>query len=55
VPSSRVVICDARGNAAVGTNSTARAIVIEATGRTRVTKLLAEVGTAIDVAGGCPQ
>lgn len=54
-PSSRVVICDSRGNAQVGTNSTARALFIEATGRTRVTKNYAEVGSALAVAGSCPR
>ena len=54
-PSRTVVICDVRGNAQVGGNSTARAILIEATGRTRVTKLYADVGTAITAAGStCP-
>lgn len=53
--SSRIVICDQRGNRQVGANSTARAIVVEATGRTRVTKDGNEVGEAIDIAGDCPE
>jgi type IV fimbrial biogenesis protein FimT len=54
-PSTRVVICDARGNEQIGANSTARAIVIAATGRTRVTKAGTDVDAAIGIAGGCPQ
>lgn len=53
-PTSRVVICDVRGNRLVGTTSAARALVIEPTGRTRVTKDGVGVGEAIDIAGGCP-
>lgn len=55
VPSRNVVICDQRGNQQIGTNSTARALLIEATGRTRVTKDFTEVGEAFGVIGGCPR
>lgn len=54
-PSTRIVICDRRGNRQIGNNSTARAIFIANTGRTRVTKESADVTQAIGVAGGCPQ
>lgn len=55
VPSRNLVICDQRGNRQVGTNSTARAILIANTGRTRVTKVGTEVTTAIAAAGACPR
>jgi type IV fimbrial biogenesis protein FimT len=51
---SRVAICDARGNTQIGTNSVARALIIEATGRARVTKDYDEVDSAITIAGECP-
>lgn len=57
-PTRRVILCDKRGNQKVGnsTTSTARAMIIEATGRTRITKDEAEVSAAIATAevGGCP-
>jgi type IV fimbrial biogenesis protein FimT len=53
--SRNIVICDARGDEPVGLNSTARALLIAATGRMRVTKTSTEVGTAIDIVGDCPQ
>lgn len=53
-PSTRVVFCDARGNQVVGNSSSARAVFIEGTGRSRVTKDHTEVGTAITTAGACP-
>jgi type IV fimbrial biogenesis protein FimT len=53
--SRNIVICDARGDQPVGLNSTARAVLIAATGRTRVTKTSDEVGVAISAAGDCPQ
>lgn len=53
-PSRYVVLCDQRGNQQIGDNSTARALLIEATGRVRVTKKSTEIGTAIGVTGGCP-
>jgi type IV fimbrial biogenesis protein FimT len=55
VPSRNVVICDSRGNRQIGTNSTARAIVIATAGRPRVTKDRTEVTTAIAAAGACPR
>lgn len=55
-PARNIVICDARGNQQFGANdSTARAVMIEATGRARVTKNLADVSVAIDAAGDCPR
>ena len=54
-PMSRVVICDTRGNAALGANSAARALIIEPTGRARTTKDLTEITNALGVIGGsCP-
>ncbi|WP_129647268.1 GspH/FimT family pseudopilin [Peristeroidobacter agariperforans] len=53
----RIVLCDARGNELVGTDSSAaRALVVEATGRVRITKKRTEVAEAITGAGagGCP-
>jgi type IV fimbrial biogenesis protein FimT len=55
--SQRIVLCDARGNQLVGTeNSAARALIIEATGRTRVTRKRTDVAEAITTAdaGDCP-
>lgn len=54
VPSTSIVICDARGNLKVGNSSAARALNIEPTGRSRVTKDYTEIGKAIDIAGACP-
>jgi type IV fimbrial biogenesis protein FimT len=53
-PASRVVICDVRGNLKIGDNSVARALIIEPTGRARVTKVYDEVESAISTAGSCP-
>lgn len=54
-PMSRVVICDVRGNRAVGTNSVARALVITATGRAHTSRVHTEVTDALDDIGGtCP-
>jgi type IV fimbrial biogenesis protein FimT len=53
-PTSRVVICDTRGNRAVGTNSVARALFIENTGRARVTRDHTEVTNALTATGACP-
>lgn len=59
VPTRRVILCDARGNQKVGNSniSTARAMIIEATGRTRITRDVTEVGDAIAEAdvGDCPE
>jgi type IV fimbrial biogenesis protein FimT len=53
-PSRYVVICDQRGNQQIGDYSTARALVVEATGRVRVTKNHSDVDTAVGVTGACP-
>ncbi|MGH8236830.1 MAG: GspH/FimT family pseudopilin [Steroidobacteraceae bacterium] len=54
-PTSRVVICDDRGNRAIGTNSVARGVIIEPTGRARTTRDHAEITTALGIVGGaCP-
>ena len=54
-PTSRVVICDVRGLQAVGTNSVARAVIIEPTGRARTTRVQLEVSDALDdIGGSCP-
>jgi type IV fimbrial biogenesis protein FimT len=52
-PSRNVVICDSRGNAQLGTDSVARAISIDATGRSRVIKQYDKVATAITATGAC--
>jgi Tfp pilus assembly protein FimT len=54
VPTRTVVLCDERGNQKVGNNSNARAILIDATGRARVTRDFDEVTSAISIAGSCP-
>lgn len=51
-PTSRVVICDERGNRTVGANSLARALVIEATGRARITRDPTEIDNALTATGG---
>lgn len=54
-PMSRVVICDVRGLQAVGTNSVARALYIEPTGRARTTRVQQDVSDALDdIGGSCP-
>jgi type IV fimbrial biogenesis protein FimT len=54
-PTSRVVICDVRGNVTVGANSVARAMVIENTGRARITRDPTEITSALTATGGtCP-
>jgi len=54
LPTTAVTICDSRGNTAVGTNSTARALFISQTGRARISQLYADVSTAIVSTGACP-
>jgi type IV fimbrial biogenesis protein FimT len=55
VPTTAVALCDSRGNVAVGTNSTARALFISQTGRARISQLYADVNTALTTIGGtCP-
>lgn len=51
---SRVVLCDVRGNRQIGDNSTARTLIIETAGRARVSRNHTEVSDAITVAGSCP-
>lgn len=53
-PSRYVVICDARGNQATGSQSAARAVVIEQTGRSRVTKTVSDIDDAMAESGACP-
>jgi type IV fimbrial biogenesis protein FimT len=55
VPTRNIVLCDSRGNAPIGVNSTARAIFITTTGRSRVSSLQADVNTALAAIGTtCP-
>ena len=56
VPTRNIVYCDARGNvAATAGNSTARAVVVTATGRARVTRVIADItASLVSVGGGCP-
>lgn len=54
-PTLNVAMCDVRGVVAQGTNSTARALVLTATGRARVTRVQTEVAAAMATIGGtCP-
>ena len=56
-PTRAVVMCDARGNQAIGLNSTARALIIAPTGRSRISALLTDVNaalTSIGVSATCP-
>ena len=53
--SGNIVFCDQRGNQQIGTNSTARAITVSPTGRTRVTKNSDDVAAAIAATGDCPE
>lgn len=53
-PTRNVVMCDARGNRNVADNSTARAIVIEPTGRSRATRSYTDVTKVVEeIGGGC--
>jgi type IV fimbrial biogenesis protein FimT len=54
VPTRNVVLCDDRGITDLAGSSTARALLIDPTGRMRVTKNNAEVSAAGGVAGACP-
>lgn len=45
-PTANIMLCDHRGNAAMGTDSTARALLISATGRARVSRVKADVDAA---------
>jgi type IV fimbrial biogenesis protein FimT len=50
-----VVLCDSRGNVAIGLNSTARALQVSATGRTRVSALKTDVDAALAaIPATCP-
>ncbi|MFT3907234.1 MAG: GspH/FimT family pseudopilin [Steroidobacteraceae bacterium] len=56
-PMATVVFCDARGNTAVGTDSTARAMFIATTGRAYISKLYVDVSKALNAShlnGTCP-
>ena len=53
-PTRNIVLCDSRGNQMVGTNSVERAVLIAASGRTRVSATSADVSTAAAAAGACP-
>jgi type IV fimbrial biogenesis protein FimT len=54
-PTSRVLLCDERGIQDVGVSATARALIIEPTGRARTTRDYDEVTAALGVIGGtCP-
>lgn len=53
-PTRNVVICDDRGIADLAGSSTARALLVDATGRVRVTKDNGEVTAASGAAGACP-
>ena len=54
-PMAHVVICDSRGDTAIGTDSTARTVLVTRTGRARVSRLHADVSTALAAMGvGCP-
>jgi type IV fimbrial biogenesis protein FimT len=54
-PTRNVVICDVRGNQAVGTDSTARAVLITRTGRARVSRVRTDVSAALAAIGAsCP-
>jgi type IV fimbrial biogenesis protein FimT len=55
VPTRNVVMCDSRGNQAVGTDSTARAVLITRTGRARVSRVRTDVTAALAAMGAtCP-
>jgi len=54
-PTEHVVICDERGDTAMGADSTARAVLITRTGRSRVSRLHADVSAALTAMGvSCP-
>jgi len=54
-PVRTILICDERGTAQIGSNSLARAVRIENTGRARVTRDVAEITSALAaVASPCP-
>ena len=53
-PTRNILLCDIRGDQAVGTNSVERAVLIPASGRARVSATSADVATARAAAGACP-
>jgi type IV fimbrial biogenesis protein FimT len=54
-PSSAIVICDVRGNEAIGSTSTARTVLITGSGRVRVSRAFSDVTSALATIGGtCP-
>ena len=54
IPTRNILLCDSRGNQMVGTNSVERAVLIAASGRTRVSAVGTDVSTAAAAAGACP-
>jgi type IV fimbrial biogenesis protein FimT len=57
IPTGYMVLCDSRGVTALGTNSTARAMVISTTGRARSSALQADIVNVVlpkVVGGHCP-
>jgi type IV fimbrial biogenesis protein FimT len=53
-PTRNILLCDIRGNQMVGTNSVERAVLIAASGRTRVSAVGTDVNNAAAAAGACP-
>jgi type IV fimbrial biogenesis protein FimT len=54
-PLQHVVICDERGDTAMGTDSTARTVILTPTGRARVSRLHADVAASLaGIGGSCP-
>lgn len=54
-PLQHVVICDERGDTPMGTDSTARTVIVTPTGRARVSRLHADVATSLaDIGESCP-
>jgi type IV fimbrial biogenesis protein FimT len=52
---TRIVICDSRGNSQIGANSVARAVIIEPAGRSRISREYADVTAALTLIGdSCP-
>ena len=54
-PMQHVVVCDERGDTALGSDSTARTVIITPTGRARVSRLHADVSASLtDIGESCP-
>jgi hypothetical protein len=49
-----VVFCDSRGIVALGSSSTARALIVTATGRARVANSVSDVTAALASGVSCP-